>query len=390
MEGFEIANIISSYEKPITTIVVSAHSIATVIALAAPLERRKIVENNSYMIHNPMLSQASGSARELEMAAMVLRDYEDFLADFYADHTSARIPQIRGWMNEEKFISTQDLLAFGFVSEVVVLDDPLFPSIADAQPAQIAAFLPPSSEELKKLVLNYNLVFNHNKAKHIMSNNTEVVKELKGLRALIQNFFTKEPEPQASEVVLYDVALKDGTTLAVATSNQFPSVGDMVKIENKAAADGEYETKETGKIIVIQGGVITAINEQPEPEETVEVVALLKDFMQGFQGFQTQNETQIQALQRQVESYQGEVESYQSQIGSYQEANQALLQRIESLEGKLTQQAETHTAELTALKEGMVSSYTPPTDKGETPPSKPAVGKQSHLKQMIKDAQSKK
>jgi len=68
-----------------------------------------------------------------------------------------------------------------------------------------------------------------------------------------------------------DLTLAEGDILTVVTDSPEPAVGDAVLIEDSPAEDGTHLLAD-GREIVTEGGEITAINDAPEEEVTIEEV----------------------------------------------------------------------------------------------------------------------
>ncbi len=206
-------------------------SIATVILMSAPKERRKIYPYGQVMIHNPYipeytLADSYGSADLAKMAAD-LKMEEDRLLDFYVANTGADRAELKTMMDAETTLNAEQALKFGFVGEI----------------------LPAISNSKKEFT---------NKFKQMEAKQFEELKAEMAKKDTILNRLMKFVGLGADPV---NLALTDATgqTLTIERESGDPAVGDM------ASPDGTF-TMEDGKVITVSGGVITAIDE-PAPAE---------------------------------------------------------------------------------------------------------------------------
>lgn len=198
-EGFAIHDALVSSGKKIITIVEGlCASIATVIALAAKPEDRKMTENSTYFIHNPW-NFAIGDAEEMRRNADVLDEAENKLADFYQKKTKADISVIRDYMKSETSFTAEQAKEFGFISEVV------------------------------------------------QTTNAKIYAKIKPMKKNKPALKAQQESPKA-----LDLPMEDGKTLHVVTENAEPSVGDEVTIDGAPVNEGEY-TLSNGTIIKVDG-----------------------------------------------------------------------------------------------------------------------------------------
>lgn len=118
-EGLAIHDYLNTLDVPVTTIAEGyVASAASIIFIAAPRKRRKMMKNATLMIHNPW-TYAGGEAGDLEAVAEQLRQLEDRLIEMYANATGNSKKQIREWMNEEKTFTAEEAVAEGFAGSIV-------------------------------------------------------------------------------------------------------------------------------------------------------------------------------------------------------------------------------------------------------------------------------
>ena len=225
LEGWAIYDRLRATGKEITTIVDgTAASMATVILMAAPKERRKAYANAQILVHNPWLdpawvgSNGMATADDLEKAAANLKEQQDRILDLYVERCGCDREEMATLMAEDKFISVERAMELGMVGEVI---------------APISA-----------------------KTKH--SVNDKNMSVLDKVIAAVKSAFSAEEEP--APVMAMELNTASGDTLRIEREDGTPAVGDV------AEPDGEWLMPDN-TTIVVENGVITEIR---QPEEQVE------------------------------------------------------------------------------------------------------------------------
>lgn len=216
LEGWAIYDRLRATGKEITTIVDgTAASMATVIMMAAPKERRKAYANAQILVHNPWLDPAwvgnngMATADDLEKAAVQLKEQQDRILDLYVERCGCDRDEMAALMAEDKFISVERAMELGMVGEVI---------------APISA----------KRVNNMS------------------IKE-KIMNAIDSVFGTEEP----AHMMAMELATASGDTLRIEREEGAPAVGDV------AEPDGEWLMPDN-TTIVVENGVITEIRQAEE------------------------------------------------------------------------------------------------------------------------------
>ena len=224
LEGWAIYDRLRATGKTITTVVDgTAASMATVIMMAAPKERRKAYANAQILVHNPWLDPAwignmgMATAEDLEKAAQQLKEQQDRILDLYVERCGCDREEMAALMAEDKFISVERAMELGMVGEII---------------APISA---------KRV--------NHMSIKDKIIN-------------AINNVFGSDHET-GHHMMAMELTTAGGDTLRIEREEGAPAVGDV------AEPDGEWLMPDN-TTIVVENGVITEIR-QPE-EEQVEVV----------------------------------------------------------------------------------------------------------------------
>ena len=225
-EGWAIYDRLRATGKEITcTVEGNAASMATVILMAAPKERRKAYASAEICVHNPWISSWGLSdivtADDLDKAAKDLRDIQEKMLNLYVERCECDKEEMQALMNEDKYIGVNEAIRLGLIGEVIA------PVSAKKQGA----------------------VFN-NKSKNKMAKEEKKV-EVKA--SLIDRALAKLGIKNLDELAKgMDLSTSDGQMLTVEREEGEPQVGD------KATPDGEFMMPD-GKTIVVVDGVITDI-----------------------------------------------------------------------------------------------------------------------------------
>lgn len=223
LEGWAIYDRLRATGKTITTVVDgTAASMATVIMMAAPKERRKAYVNAQILVHNPWLDPAwignmgMATADDLEKAAQQLKEQQDRILDLYVERCGCDREEMAALMDEDKFISVERAMELGMVGEII---------------APISAKRVNHMSIKDKIINAINSVFgsDHETGHHMMA---------------------------------MELATAGGDILRIEREEGAPAVGDV------AEPDGEWLMPDN-TTIVVENGVITEIR---QPEEQVEVV----------------------------------------------------------------------------------------------------------------------
>lgn len=233
-EGWAIYDRLRATGKEITcTVEGNVASMATVILMAAPKERRKAYASAEICVHNPWISSWGLSdivtADDLDKAAKDLRDIQEKMLNLYVERCECDKDEMQALMNEDKYIGVNEAIRLGLIGEVIA------PVSAKKQGA----------------------VFN-NKSKNKMAKEEKKV-EVKA--SLIDRALAKLGIKNLDELAKgMDLSTSDGQMLTVEREEGEPQVGD------KATPDGEFMMPD-GKTIVVADGVITDIKTDAQGSE---------------------------------------------------------------------------------------------------------------------------
>lgn len=260
-EGLAIYDFLRTSGKNIYMNIEGAcHSMAVTLLLAAPYENRSANPNCRALIHR-VFGQAEGSADDMARAADDARRAEESILDIYADRTKIGKETLRSIMHEEKERTASELLEWGFISKI-------------------------NSYNTNYLLNNQQIM-----AKSIKEKATDLLNS-------ISKFLGKP--------VNYEFYGENGELLFTTTKED-----DSIEVGDAASPDGTF-TLPDGREVVIEGGVITAINEpanEPanEPTDsaepaTEEVVANLRAENEQLRNLLEQSADSIKELRANLKS----------------------------------------------------------------------------------------
>lgn len=238
LEGWTIYDKLRSTGKEITAIIEGkCASMASVLLLAAPKERRFAYQNATLLIHNPYfppytLADAY-NAEDLRHMAEDLEAETTKIVNLYVERTGSEESLLRTLMAEDKFVDMDKAKELGFISEVK----------------------PPISAKEKQIQK-----WNHSNINNMAKTGEKVeVSQSLFAKMLAKLGYAKIEDAEAAfKKVALDLSTADGSTLTVEREEGDPQVGDS------ASPDGEHLMPD-GSTIVVDGGVITEIRD-PEGE----------------------------------------------------------------------------------------------------------------------------
>ena len=236
-EGYAIYDALRASGKEISCKVVgTCASMATVILLAAPAERRTAYEHASLCIHNPYadgaLLKGKVTPERLESIASDLRAEKEKMLSLYVERTGQAREVLEAQMESDSWFTPEKAIELGFISSIV-------PAIS-----------------AKKEVTNQ---------KTIVMGKTE--KEVKVQSSLLDRLLRKCGYAKIEDVPAVALTLTTSTGEELTVERE---EGD-VQVGDPASPDGEH-VLEDGRTVVVQDGVITEIREPSSEDEDVEAL----------------------------------------------------------------------------------------------------------------------
>lgn len=354
-EGWAIYDALRRSGKTISaTVEGECSSIASVILLAAPAERRYANKNMRMCLHNPAYEylltdlplrytpdKLDALIGDLEVKSKSLREEQDRILDLYVKRTGANRKALQALMDKETFIDADRAQELGFITNILV---------------------PTTAHRSSKR----NIKFKSNKTIMAKPKNNARTPQPKQPSAFAR-FLAKAGLARMKDQV---VTAADGSEFTVEREEGDPKIGDP------AYPDGRY-VLDDGTEVVVEGEHITEIID-PEPEETTtdpldavddpdEIRALIAELKGRLQ--QIDPEAAPEETAPQVEELQQTVEQLQKTI----EEQDAELKSARSIVAKVTKAGGMAWLDATL---GMRSSFTP-TNRRFVSHGAPAGGQQT-------------
>ena len=288
IEGYAIYDALRASGKEIScTVVGTCASMATVILLAAPRERRSMYPNARLLIHNPHFSALDGMAtiESLTRALDSLQTEKERMIAIYTERTGASREALEAQMSTDDWFGSDKAIELGFISYVV--------------PAASASI--------------------NNKQNRMNGKKVSVAEAFKMLG------------------VALGVIKNDAKALTVTTSTgetlEVNRDGGEIQVGDEASPDGTH-VLEDGRTIVVQDGVVTEIREASEEneeeakgdvEESAEVVTEgnveAEVTIEANEESEEPNALQVEndALKAQIEQMQNELNAIKASVKSEDE-----------------------------------------------------------------------
>lgn len=284
VEGWAIYDKLRRSGKKITcTVEGECSSMATIILLAAPLERRFAYKNAHFCIHNPALccpemdwytrltaDNLEKNIDQLKVQADNLRMEEKKMLDLYVQRTTSTRSELVALMALDTYVGTQEAIEMGFISKT-----------------------------LSPLTASKNRTFTNIKSKQFTAMKKKFVKvESSKLNRLLAKAGLRRMSDLRMKAMVVTAA--DGSELTVDREEGDPQVGDT------ASPDGEF-VLDDGTVIMVEEGIITDIlppadgdpagegEEQLDENELVEEVETLTEQNEQLEERVTELEEELEA-----------------------------------------------------------------------------------------------
>ena len=303
VEGWAMYDALRHSGKNISaTIEGECSSMATIILLAAPAERRKSYENAHICIHKPAVEWIDTDfysrltadnldkvTADVAKQAEALRAEQEKIVKLYVERTGADAEVLQSIMNKDTYIDTDKALELGFISSIV----------------------PPTTASKRTRTINNNF--------KTMAKKDETVEVKQGL---IKRLLAKVGLASLDDIKIVDqgVTAADGREFTVEREDGDPQVGDT------AYPNGTY-VLDDGTTIVIEGEVITSITpegeEVPEPEEENQ-----NPEAEGEASEEPGEEESLPDPQETIEVLQEEVATLQQRVKELEQENEELRTQV--------------------------------------------------------------
>lgn len=237
VEGWAIYDALRRSKKTIyTTVEGECSSMATIILLAAPLERRTSYKNAHFCIHNPAATYLDTDfpkrltadsidtiTDQMKEQARLLRQEEDKMLNLYVQRTKATRGELIALLKRDTFIDTEKAIELGFISKTLV----------------------PNTASKKRQFINST----SNKSKMAKEGKVRVERSLLN-RVLAMCGLSKIED--VANMKAQEITSADGSVFTVEREEGDPQVGDT------AYPDGTY-VMDDGTTIKVENSIITEI-----------------------------------------------------------------------------------------------------------------------------------
>lgn len=284
VEGWSIYDALRQTDKKISaTVEGKCSSIATIILLTAPLERRYAYRNASICIHNPALAgyevrserltseELEQQADKMRNLASQLRVETGKLLDLYVSRTGSDRKLLSELMDKDIYIDMQTAMALGFIGSIL-----------------------PEMNDSKK---QFKFKNNKEMTKGKIECDANAVQRVCSL-------FGVEKIEDINDIKIIDqyITSSSGDGFTVEREDGDPQVGDI------AYPDGDY-VMDDGSHVIVQDGVITDITrvDDSEPSEPGD---------EGGDLTPDQQQAVIDNLQAQIDDFKKQIASKDDEISA--------------------------------------------------------------------------
>lgn len=284
VEGWSIYDALRQTDKKISaTVEGKCSSIATIILLTAPLERRYAYRNASICIHNPALAgyevrserltfeELEQQADKMRNLASQLRVETGKLLDLYVSRTSSDRKLLSELMDKDIYIDMQTAMALGFIGSIL-----------------------PEMNDSKK---QFKFKNNKEMTKGKIECDANAVQRVCSL-------FGVEKIEDINDIKIIDqyITSSSGDGFTVEREDGDPQIGDI------AYPDGDY-VMDDGSHVIVQDGVITDITrvDDSEPSEPGD---------EGGDLTPDQQQAVIDNLQAQIDDFKKQIASKDDEISA--------------------------------------------------------------------------
>lgn len=284
VEGWSIYDALRQTDKKISaTVEGKCSSIATIILLTAPLERRYAYRNASICIHNPALAgyevrserltfeELEQQADKMRNLASQLRVETGKLLDLYVSRTSSDRKLLSELMDKDIYIDMQTAMALGFIGSIL-----------------------PEMNDSKK---QFKFKNNKEMTKGKIECDANAVQRVCSL-------FGVEKIEDINDIKIIDqyITSSSGDGFTVEREDGDPQVGDI------AYPDGDY-VMDDGSHVIVQDGVITDITRVDDSEP-------LEPGDEGGDLTPDQQQAVIDNLQAQIDDFKKQIASKDDEISA--------------------------------------------------------------------------
>ena len=326
VEGWAIYDALRRSGKVISaTVEGECSSMATIILLAAPLERRYAYRNIHMCLHNPAIEELEGLSNDrltadvidgivdrLDAQARVMREEQNKILDLYVERTGSDRDELQALMDKDIFINAERAIELGFINST----------------------LEPTTAKRKS--------HKHKSISKVMAKPIRKRTSVQLRASVYQRLLAKAGIKRIEDLKMRAqvVTAADGTELTVEREDGDPQVGDI------AYPNGTF-ILDDGSAITVEGEIITRIDyaddNDPEalsddPEEIRAQIAELQAHLAELEPGAVVDEQTVDELQEQVDELEQTIEEQTQEIealkrGRISASDRAILARVNKAGG---------------------------------------------------------
>lgn len=292
VEGWAIYDALRRSKKTISaTVEGECSSMATIILLAAPVERRFAYKNALFCIHNPAATYLDTDypsrltadniehiTNQMKEHVNCLRQEEEKMLNLYVQRTKASRGELKALMDRDTYIGTDKAIELGFITKT----------------------------------LAPNTASKHHRFQLTTKQNPKMSKKVRVEQGVINRLLAMcglSKIEDVAKLTAQEITTADGSVLTVEREEGDPQVGDP------ASPDGTFVVDD-GTTIKVENGVITEII--PPTDEGDETATTALD----------ENE-----LVEKIDELQEQVDDQQEQIDQLEEDKKKLEEKLDALKG---------------------------------------------------------
>lgn len=326
VEGWAIYDALRRSGKEISaTVEGECSSMATIILLAAPADRRFAYRNIHMCLHNPAIEELEGIwgdrltadvidgiVDRLDSQAKVMREEQNRILDLYVERTGSDRDELQALMDEDIFINAERAIELGFINST----------------------LEPTTAKRKS--------HKHNSISNSMAKPIRKRTSVQLRASVYQRLLAKAGIKRIEDLKMRAqvVTAADGSELTVEREDGDPQVGDV------AYPSGTF-ILDDGSAITVEGDVITRIDYadagepqalSDDPEEIRTQIAELQAHLAELEPGEVVEEQTVEDLQEQVEELEQTIEEQTQEIealrrGRISASDRAILARVNKAGG---------------------------------------------------------
>lgn len=117
--GLALYDVMQAIKSPIKTVCIGmAASMAALLFIAG--DKREILKHSEVMIHDPLISQISGSALSVKARSDRLMQIRDITAEIIAKHSNKSLDEIYKYTASDTYFTAEEAIKAGFADDILI------------------------------------------------------------------------------------------------------------------------------------------------------------------------------------------------------------------------------------------------------------------------------